>query len=69
MTDIIGIELPIAVSMGELRFVYQLGRVSSGAILEDQMSLLILVIVLLLFAKYCLQFGVKMILVEESPHH
>ena len=50
MSDIIGIELPIAVSMGGITLVYLLGRVSSGAILEDQMSLLILVIVLLLFA-------------------
>ena len=52
MTDIIGIELPIAVSMGGITLVYLLGRVSSGAILEDQMSLLILVIVLLLFATF-----------------
>ena len=38
--------------MGGITLVYLLGRVSSGAILEDQMSLLILVIVLLLFATF-----------------
>ena len=49
MSDIIGIEMPIAVSMGGISFVYLLGRISSSAIMENQMSLLILVIVLLIF--------------------
>ncbi|MED5485730.1 MAG: hypothetical protein VYE59_03855, partial [Candidatus Thermoplasmatota archaeon] len=49
MADVIGIELPIAVSMGGLTLVYLLGRISSSAVMENQMPLLILVIVLLIF--------------------
>ena len=54
MADVIGIELPIAVSMGGLTLVYLLGRISSSAVMENQMPLLILVIVLLIFGIFAI---------------
>ena len=54
MTDILGVEMPIVISMSGMSLVYLLGRVSSGAILENQMALLILVIVLSLFGIFAI---------------
>ena len=54
MADVVGIELPIAVSMGGITLVYLLGRISSSAVMENQMPLLILVIVLLIFGIFAI---------------
>ena len=54
MSDVVGIELPIAASMGGITLVYLLGRISSSAIMENQMALLILVIVLLIFGVFAI---------------
>ena len=52
MSDVLGIELPIAASMGGITLVYMLGRMSTGATLENQMALLILVVILLIFGLF-----------------
>ncbi len=54
MADILGIEMPVFISMCGISMVYLLGRFSSGATQENQMALLILIVVLCIFGVFAI---------------